>query len=76
MILQFNEHDYVDITEIRAMRWFPEKELGIIVFSGERIAVEKEQYDKIEQSFLWHHKVALYGPDYKKVKLVQVKGED
>jgi len=76
MISKFEDKGYVDVTKISAMRWFPEQEKGFIILQGERIAVLEEQYDKIEQAFLWVNKISIYD-GLNKYRLIQkpVEGE-
>lgn len=76
MILQFDEHDYIDISKIVALRWLPIKNIGTVVFEGERLATTRTDFNKIEEAFLWYHLTHIYGPDKKVIKLVKVKGEE
>jgi hypothetical protein len=75
MILQFDEHDYCDVEKIVALRWLPRKQAGVVVFEGDRIIVNRTEYDKIEDAYRWVHHTHMYGPDKKVIKLVK-KGED
>ena len=75
MILKFEDRGYIDMSEVVAMRWQPSVHRGVIVFNGERIVVNKTEYDKIEQGYLWLHKTHIH-EDNKKYLLVQrEKGE-
>jgi hypothetical protein len=75
MVIKFEERSYAEVEAVTMMRWFPEQDLGVIIISGRRVAVNKEEYDKIEQAFLWKNKSIMY-EGYKKYNLVRrAKGE-
>jgi hypothetical protein len=76
MIVEFSDREYVDVTKIVALRWVETKHKGIVVFSGERIVLNKTEYQLVEDAYRWLHKRSLYGKDLVIKKLVQRdKGE-
>lgn len=77
MILEFAEHQYVDVDQIQAVRWIKHNgmELGVIALSGDKIVVtEREEFDAIEAAFIWTRKSSMFDADMKKIRYVK-KGD-
>lgn len=66
MISNFADNNYIDIDSITVLRWFDEKEIGIVVVDGEKISVNREEFDVIEKAFIQTYKTSLYDKDMKK----------
>lgn len=75
MVLEINSDTFINVDEIVAMRWLSSKNRGLIVFNGERMSFEKEEFNLIRQAFLWLHKEHTYGKDYKLLRYMYKKGE-
>ena len=75
MIVKFDEHDYIDMEKVVALRKSP-KGVGVIIFEGERILVGATAYKIIESMYLWLHNNHIYGVDKKPLKTVVVKEGD
>ena len=68
MILEFTPHNYVNVDNIQALRWFEKAERGFAVLDGERIALQtKEEFDVVEQAFIALHKSYMYDDKQKKI---------
>lgn len=68
MILEFGEHEYIDVEAIIALRWFPTKNRGIAVFNGERIALQHSDFQIVESAYNWVHKSHIYDRQLKPKK--------
>jgi len=72
MILEFSDHNYVDIDKIVALRWMEDQGAGIIVFSGEKIVVQsRKHFDVIETGYLYNNKSYMYGDKMKRLRFVK-----
>ena len=68
MVLNFQDDSYIDMDKIIVMRWLPTHEVGVVIFDGERITVEKEAYDVIKEAFTRLHNTHLYDKELKKIR--------
>jgi hypothetical protein len=68
MILSFAERSSVDVDNIVAIRWFDEQNKGLIIFNGERMVVEEDEFKIIEKAYYWLHKDHMYDKDLKRGK--------
>jgi hypothetical protein len=75
MILQFSEHEYVDVSKIAALRWLEVANKGVVVFDGERIMLNNKDFDIVETAYRWFHKSHMYDEGMRKIKLVRREGE-
>ena len=72
MILEFSEHNYVDIDSITALRWFEDQGMGIIVLTGEKIVVQnKTHFDLIEAAYIYKNKSFMYDDKMKKLRFIK-----
>jgi hypothetical protein len=75
MIVKFDDHDYIDMSKVVAMRLSNKGDKGILVFEGERIVVGPSVYKMLESMYLWLHNGHIYGEGKKKVKTVVLREE-
>jgi hypothetical protein len=74
MILEFADHQYVDVDSIQALRWIEvdNKAIGIVALNGDKIAVtERDEFDVIEAAFLYTHKSHIVDDKMKKVRYIK-----
>jgi hypothetical protein len=73
MILEFDEKQYVDIDAVVALRWLKDMGKGVIAFRGaDKIVVnDPDQFDRIEQAFIWLHKSHIVNDKLEKVTFVK-----
>ena len=68
MILEFAEHNYIDVDRVVALRWITEqeKDFGVVVLNGDKIAIRsKDQFDAIEKAFIQLHQTHIYNKNGK-----------
>jgi hypothetical protein len=77
MILEFKDHEYVDVDAIVALRWMDEISRGVVAFRGaDKIVVTKrEDFDVIEKGFIASHKSHMMDKELKKISYVK-RGEE
>ena len=74
MVIEFAEHQYVDVDAIEALRWisYGGKEVGIVVLSGDKIALtEREEFDAIEAAYIYKNKSYMVDEDLKKTRWIK-----
>jgi len=72
MILEFSDHNYIDVDKIIALRWFEERGVGIVVLDGEKIVVEnKAHFDIIETGYIYKNKSFMYDDKMKKMRFTK-----
>lgn len=77
MIVEFNEHQYIVVEDISALRWIPPNEndnqfpegLGIVVVGGIKLMVNRNDFDTLEKAFRWKHSYALRDQNLQKIKM-------
>jgi hypothetical protein len=71
MILEFSEHNYIDMDKVEALRWIDMngQQAGVIVLKGQKVVVtEREDFDVIEAAFIYQHKSYMYDDKLKKIR--------
>lgn len=72
MILQFNDHNYLDVDKIQALRWMREQNAGVVVLDGEKIVVQaREDFDVIETAYIYKNKTVMYDDRMKKMRFTR-----
>ena len=74
MVLEFAKHEYIDIDDIKALRWMEEQKAGVVVLTGEKVVVrERDRFDVIERAYIYQNKSYMFDDKLKKIRWV--KGE-
>lgn len=66
MVLNFEDRGYINIDDIKIMRWFPEQDGGIVVVNNAKISVAAKEYDLIEKAYIQNTRSYMYDKDMKK----------
>jgi hypothetical protein len=65
MIIQFGDHDYIDVDSIKAIRWIPDNNVGVVFIGGQKMIVSKEDFDILEKCYNWSFGASMYGKNLK-----------
>jgi hypothetical protein len=72
MILEFQDHEYVDMDKVMGLRWVEDPGAGIIILDGNKMVVQtKEAFDVIEAAFIYLHKSHMIDDKLKKVRFLR-----
>lgn len=67
MIIEFKEHNYIDIDNVTVLRWLNDSRIGIIIVDGQKISIlSRDDFDVIEKAFLWEKDYSLYDKNMQK----------
>jgi hypothetical protein len=68
MIVEFKKDNFVNVDDITALRWIDREAQsgGIVIMGGERIVVDKREFNVIKKAFEWNYRDSIYNKAMKK----------
>ena len=72
MVLEFSEHQYIDMENVQALRWMDDQGLGIIFLNGDKLGIQnRAHFDIIERAFIYKCKSYMVDDKIKKIRWVK-----
>lgn len=78
MIVQFDDHSYIDIDTITMLKKFAkpqDKKVGFVIAGSGAAYLKEEEFEVIEKAFDWKYRTSMYNKELKLKSRETKKGD-